>query len=415
LIIGALLVGAFVLWTSDTRRGTTHPEYSVARTDDFGAALGYRLFQEAGLNPQVWDRDFSALAGRGTMVLIAPAQPGGILGGRGEILPYEIEALDRWVREGNVAVIFARQENDLYGALGLIVDEPKGISGTPAVPAQPAALARGVAELKTQTQFGFKFGRQPGAVEKALDVEPRESPIGIIPAEEWVELFKKESSGRSVPQVVSAARGKGLYVAVNDIYPSSNLGLPAGDNARFMLNLARLNPAGGTIWFDEFHKRSVERNIIAYLRERALAPALVYGLLVLGLFFWRTSSRFGDPAPLVADRRRDSAEYVRAAAALYQNAGMARDALHTIYADFRKRLTGALRMDGLTDLQEVGRRYELRTGRPAIEARQVLIEAEAALARDKLDDADALQFCARLTQLDQALQRPAGEKARRKG
>ncbi|HEU4753315.1 MAG TPA: hypothetical protein VFU47_09430, partial [Armatimonadota bacterium] len=110
---------------------------------------------------------------------------------------------------------------------------------------------------------------------------------------------------------------------------------------------------------------------------------------------------------------RDSAEYVRAAAQLYQNAGMAREALSIIYADFRRRMTGALRMDGLTDLQEVGRRYELRTGRPAIEARQVLIEAEAALAREKLDDAEALQFCSRLTQLDQALQQRKDDRRRK--
>jgi hypothetical protein len=403
-VIGMLLMGGFVLWTQDTRRGTVHAEYSVRRTDDRGAALVFRLFEDRGLRPQVWDREFTDLKGPGVLILLAPAQPAELLQpSKGDILPHEIEALDAWVKQGNAVVILARGANDLYYALGLILDEPESISGDPAEPVQPSLLARGVKEIQTQTNFGFKFGRQKGLVEQALQTEPLPAPIPEIPADQWVTLFAKTADGRSVPQVVSAARGKGLYVAVNDVFPGGNLGLPMADDARFMLNMARLNPRGGTIWFDEYHKRPVDRNLIAYLRERSLAPAMLYGLLLLGLLFWRTGSRFGAPEPLVADRRRDSAEYVRAVATLYKNAGMPKDALATIYGDFRRRLTGALRMDGLTDLDEVGRRYEMRTGRPALEARQTLIETEAALAREQLTEADALAFCERLTQLDNAL------------
>jgi hypothetical protein len=82
---------------------------------------------------------------------------------------------------------------------------------------------------------------------------------------------------------------------------------------------------------------------------------------------------------------------------------MTREAVGTQYADFRRRLAGALRMDGLMDLDEVGRRYEQRTGRPGLEARQVLIEAEAALAREELDEAGALHISSRLSWLDSTL------------
>jgi hypothetical protein len=410
LVIGVLLAGAVFLWRQDARRGGAFPLYSVRRTDAEGTAVVFRLFERAGHRPQVWDREFTRLKEPGVLLMLAPTPRKTIageveIGREGELLPHEIEALDQWVRQGNVVVVMTREANDLYRALGLIVDEPEGSSANPAEPAQPSALARGVEKLQTQTQFGFKFGRPRSEIAKALDIEEVEPPIPAIPAEEWVELFTKKHEARSVPQVVSAARGQGLYVAVNDIFPASNLGIAVADNAEFMLNVARLAPENGTIWFDEYHKRPVERGLMSYVRDRALLPILIYVLLLAGLLLWRSGTRFGATEPLVADRRRDSAEYVKAVAALYQNAGMPRDALATIYADFRRRLVGALRMDGLTDLDEVGRRYEARTGRPAVEARAALIETEAALARESLDEAEALQFCTRLTHVDEALHR----------
>lgn len=415
-VLGGLIGGAWLLWTQDTRRDTRHPEYSVHRTDDRGAAIVYRLYEGAGLAPRIWNSEFTRLKEPGLLILIAPARQQFVLGGgqevggHGDILPHELEALDRWVREGNVAVVMSSVSNPLYEGVGLIVDEPKGLSGKPTVPTQPSLLARGLEKIQTHTQFGFKYGRQKDAMAKLLEVEEPEPPIQLIPAGEWLPLFVKKDGPREMPQVVTAARGKGLYVAVNDAYPASNLGVTAADNSRFMLNLAALRPPRGAIWFDEYHKRDVERGLIAYLRDRALVPVLAYGLLLLGLIFWRTGVRFGAPEPLVADSRRDSAEYIRAVAQLYRNAGVSRDALSTIFTDFQRRLAGALRMDGLTDLEEVGRRYERRTGRPALEARLVLVQTEAALARERLSEREALEFCEQLTRLDQALHPPPTDK-----
>jgi hypothetical protein len=402
-----LLAGGYFLWSLDIRRGTNLPEYSVQRTDDRGAAVVYRLFQNAGYHPQVWDEDLARLRQPGLLILLAPAQGGGgiLQSTTGDLLPPEIQALDKWVAAGNVCVVMTRNDIPLYKALGVFVDEPKSTGGAEIGPVQPGTLAAGVRTVRMGTKFGFKFGEHQSNLEKQLGASAPPSPVPHIPETEWITLFAQKQGPRVVPQVLSAARGRGLYVLVNDIFPAGNLGITQADDAQFMLNMARLNPAGGTIWFDEYHKRSVERGFVSYLRERALAPALVYLLLVLGLLFWRTSVRFGAPEPLVADPRRDSAEYVKAVAALYQNAGMTREALTILYTDLRRRMIGALRLDGLTDLAEVGRRYETRTGRPAREARQVLIEIEAALARPELEEKDALQLAARLTQLDAALHR----------
>lgn len=405
VVILALFAGGTLLWAADTQAGLHQPEYSVRRTDDRGIALLYRLYERHGLNPQVWNRDLTDLKEPGLLLLIAPAHRGKFEQPQGDVLPDEVKALDEWVRKGGVVAILARDPNPIYEGIGLIVDEPKSISAKPAVPIQPAVVARGVNGIRTQTEFGFKFGRvkPKDMMGQEMDVEGLEPPIPIIPETEWLRLFEKRDGGRAVPQVVTAARGKGMYLAVNDEFPASNLGVTMGDNARFLLNLARIAPKGGPIWFDEFHKRPVERNVVTYLRERAFGPALLYGLVLLLLLFWRTGTRLGEPQPLITDRRRDSGEYIRAVAALYRNAKMTREAVGTQYADFRRRLAGALRMDGLMDLDEVGRRYEQRTGRPALEARQVLIEAEAALAREELDEAGALHISSRLSWLDSTL------------
>jgi hypothetical protein len=403
LVILALFAGGGLLWASDTRAGLNAPEYSIGRTDDRGITLLYRLYERHGLNPQVWDRDLMDLKEPGLLMLIATAHRGKFDQAQGDVLPDEVKALDEWVRKGGVVAILARDPNPVYEGIGLIVDEPKSISAKPAIPLQPALLAQGVSGIRTQTEFGFKFGRAKAKDMLGADIEGLEAPIEMIPEAEWLRLFEKRDGQRAVPQVVTAARGKGLYLAVNDEFPASNLGVTMGDNARFLLNLARYAPKGGPIWFDEFHKRPIERNVVTYLRERAFGPALLYGLVILALLFWRTGTRLGEPQPLIADRRRDSGEYIRAVAALYRNAKMTREAVATQFTDFRRRLAGALRVDGLTDLEEVGRRYEQRTGRPALEARQVLIESEAALAREQLDEAAALHISSRLSGLDSVL------------
>jgi hypothetical protein len=267
--------------------------------------------------------------------------------------------------------------------------------------------------LSTQSRFGFKFGRKKPAGKTEVE---EELPVAPIPVEQWIELAAKKDGGRVLAQVVSAARGAGLYVAVNDVYPIGNVGIAAADNARFVVNLGGLIPSGGTLWIDEYHKRAVDRGFVGYLRERAMSPALAYAVVLLALLIWRSTTRFGAAEPLeaayAAGSRRDTIEYVRAVAALYQTAHMARDALTTLYGEFRRRLAVALRLDGLTNLEEVGRRYELRTGRPGIEAREVLIQTEAALSRPTLTEEEAVQLCGRLTHLEELLASRAAPKTR---
>src|SRR5207237_1253250 len=81
----------------------------------------------------------------------------------------------------------------------------------------------------------------------------------------------------------------------------------------------------------------------------------------------------------VADPHLATAEYVRAVAALYQSAGMGRDALAASYDQFRRRASSALGLGRSWNVETVAARLEARTGRPAAEVRKALAEVEAAL------------------------------------
>ncbi len=390
----------------DSRRGLHAPKYSVHRTDDQGAALIFRVYERMGVRAQAWDRRFDALSRPGLMLLIAPEQSVRLLnradlkiGTVGDILPVEVAALDAWVARGNVVVLMSRDATSIHESLGILLDELGSQSPSPSIPAQPSALAVGVKELQTQSPFGFKFG----VLEAKGTEQPKPVRSSVIPAQAWSVLFNKVQGARKMPQVVSAVRGAGLYVLANDAYPATNAGLLAGDNVQFMRNIARLVPPSGTLWLDEYHKRSAPSNVVAYLRERSMTGALVYVVLLVLIWVWHSGVRFGPERPLVRDERRDSIEYVRAIATLYRNAGMPRDVLETVFLDFKKRLLGALRLDGKADVEQIAQTYQRRTGRPGLEARRALIDTELALTRPRMSDTDAAAIAARLTAVDEAL------------
>lgn len=418
--LAILFAGAVLLWSMDTRVGGLHPHYSVRRTDDRGAAVLFRLYERAGLEPRTWDDEFTALRQPGLLVLIAPAMTSRIgsleVGKQGDILPHEVKALDDWVRRGGVAVICSGDSNPVYDGLGLITDEPAGSGSGAAIPVEPGALAEGVEEIETRASFGFKFGRTRSPMartlaESGLEVEEEPPPIPVVELEEWVTLFARKADGRELPQVVTASRGRGLYVAVNSPWPATNLGVTMRQNARFMLNLAALGPPGGPIYFDEYHKRNVQRSLMGYIRSRGLLPVLLYGLLLLVVGCWRSGVRLGPATPLAADDPHGGGEYLRAVAALYATAGLSGQALQVLSDDFRRRLAAALRLRGVTEVTRIGEAYSLRTGRPAEEVKDALASSAELLGRAKTPESAALQVCRKMDEVDAALRSRAPGKS----
>jgi hypothetical protein len=400
LVLFALFLGGFFLWQQQSQRGGMEPEYSTYRTDALGAKALFLTLENMGYHPVRWQQDFSSLPSPGLLFLIAPPASGRFLQ-QGDVLPYEIKALDDWVRRGNTVVVLSSQKNSLYEALGVFPSVPK--TGTNSAAAQPGPLTDGVPELALAAGRVFRFGHEPeeglGRLREAEGAKPP-PPIPEVATDEWLPLFGTAAD----PVVVVAARGRGQYILVADPHPASNLGLAKAPNRRFMANLAALG-AGGAILFDEAHHRDLDRGFVAYARTRHLTPFLLYLLALVALALWRSGVRFGVPVPFLTDSHRDSAEYVRAVAALYQTAGMGRDALAANYDQFRRRASAWLGIGSHWRAEAVAQRFTARTGQPAAEVWQTLNEIEAALTKSQVPPATAFALVVRLAALEKEIPR----------
>ncbi len=401
LVAFGILFGGFLVWSQQSERGALEHEYSTYRSDESGARAFFLTLEGLGMRPQRWQADFTALPSPGLLFILAPAAARS----GGAILPYEIEALDDWVRRGSTLVVMGERKNPLYQALGVFTSVPKRprpAGGYPvAEPAQPGRLAAGVKEIHLQSGRAFRFGREKE--ERSLfggEEEPDlPQPIQAPGEDEWLTLF----GTRADPVVITTSRGKGQYLLVSDAHPAGTLALAIPDNLHFMVNLASL--AGeGALLFDEAHHRSIRRGFVAYARARRFTPFLIYLLALLAVLLWRSGVRFGNPVPLVADPRRDTREYVDAVATLYRNAGMARDALAAGYEQFRRRAAVRLGLSGAWRPETVAPRLAARTGRPEREVWQTLNEIEGALARPALREAEAFALAQRLAALEREVE-----------
>ncbi len=380
LSVGALIAGAGLLLVAEAGRGVTAPPYSVQRTDDQGMALLFRLCRSAGLAPEPWEHDYTRLRAPGLLLLADPpshptAPPADRrtrrTGSAGDILPYEIQALDRWAQSGNVVVVLSDADNVVYEALGIAPGAESDPPVATAASRRPGVLSRGVRQLELLVTRGFRF-RRPQPKPVLPDLPAPAPPTPLVLADHWVELFggADPTTPAAGPIVAAAARGKGLYVVVAQAHLASNLGILDGDNAQFLLNLAALRPDGGAFWFDEYHRRPVTRGLMAYLADRALSPAVLYALILLGGILWRANTPLGPVRRRQEESPRTSREYVRALATLHQAADLFDQGMERLWSDLQRQL--GVRGRALIPAAELAQHWSAQSGRPPDEAEQVL-------------------------------------------
>lgn len=156
------------------------------------------------------------------------------------------------------------------------------------------------------------------------------------------------------PVMVTFPQGTGRVVVSLLTYPLTNQGLKEAGNPDLALNLASLAPAGGTIWFDEWHHGVREMAAVQgpgeWLRYTPAGQALLYAAAIIFLGLALRGRRFGRPVPLRRELlRRTPLEHITAIANLNRRAGH-RQAVQTHYHQQLKR--------------ELGRRYRLDSGLP---------------------------------------------------
>jgi hypothetical protein len=145
--------------------------------------------------------------------------------------------------------------------------------------------------------------------------------------------------GRDTASVlVGVQQGEGYVYVASALFPFTNDGLRAEQNAALVLNLLRRAPPDARVVFDEWHHGFFEPpSLRSTVLSNAWGWALIYGALILVAYLILSGRRFGRPIPLAEEvARRSSAEYVDNIAGLLQRGGK-RDYLREHYLSALKR------------------------------------------------------------------------------
>jgi hypothetical protein len=281
---------------------------------------------------------------------------------------------------GRTLVVLTAENNELTERLGLSVALRGGNPNATLPRLQPIPLLANVDAL-----------RVPGTVR--WDKMPSDA----------VALF-----GDRRPAVVLLRRKTGTILALSDPAVADNKHLAQADNARFFLDLARTQGAGGPVAFDEYHQgfQASDGFWDAVGRPGQLVAWQLFGVVLL--LCWSAGKRFGLPRPLVAPPRVSS-EYVSSLANLYRRARAADAALEGVYLPFWRELCRAVGLpyDAPTDQVVHRAAYTLGTSadKDALEARlrAAVFACEQKLESGKVRDADLLPLARGLEEIRKEL------------
>jgi hypothetical protein len=232
----------------------------------------------------------------------------------------ELARLERWVEEGNTAVVVTHYPDAFLERLGPAFDWD--------------SLPRLERDAVERTRPALAVLPGPLSLAGALAVEGR-STLAADGTDE--ALFAVDDH----PVAVRRALGTGTVIAVSDPFTLENRGVGVGANLEFYLAVVRRHLGeGGHVLFDDLHAGGGDEfGVVAYARRAGLAPALLLLVLLAGAWLWRASARFGSLLP-PADRRnpRASSELVFAIGGLYERAGLHAHALALMSRRFRRKV-----------------------------------------------------------------------------
>jgi hypothetical protein len=240
--------------------------------------------------------------------------PGGFTGA-------EAQQVFQWVSSGGV-VVYAAEEGDpqLDGLLGI----QRQRSTAPGGATSPAPILGGV-----------------NRVDGAAQVFP------LRPAAAQVPLLRNQHL--DILAVITRV-GSGQVVALVDPLALCNGYLGHADNGRLAAHLIALAPAGGRVFFDEFHHGSAASS--TPLTDWMLTPwglALLWLVLVVFVGLAARGRGFGPPIAIGTPSDRSTAEYARAVGDLLRRARARQVTLQTLDTAARRALSERLGLSVQTD------------------------------------------------------------------
>jgi hypothetical protein len=153
------------------------------------------------------------------------------------------------------------------------------------------------------------------------------------------------------PVIASRQVGNGLVIASSTTFPFTNDGLRDNADARVVLSLLHLAPAGGVVGFDEYHHGSRQTaSILSWMVSAPSGLALTLALALVAVYVVWTGRRMGRAfVPPELRIRRQPSEYVTAMANLARAAGQSDYTLRRYRDTLKQRLGRPYRIDPALD------------------------------------------------------------------
>jgi hypothetical protein len=299
--------------------GKGMPAFSVYSAERDGLAEAADVLRKLGFQPVAVTRPIQNTHDRGLLILVQPEGQSLLPGEEPDLGEADVNALLRWVEEGNTLLFGCDQLTDLHRQLRL--------------GATTDTTSR--SEDVVKAELG-EAGPYTAGID-GLWVEGHHTVEGDVGLPLWWV--------GDDPGAVLVRRGKGRVLVVADPSLLTLRGLRREDNVLFLANVAALHAHDGRVYFDEFHHGlRTGGGFWGYLRYHNLQWTLLPILLVVAVAVWRSAVRLGPAVPTPRGEHADAVDYASAVARIYHHAGARRLLSRALSRGFLASLTRHLRL-----------------------------------------------------------------------
>jgi hypothetical protein len=353
----ALLVFVLVLLRGTGTQGRSPEHASTSDGTDGTSAL--RAYADAlGHSSGSVEGDFTLSSSSGMLFVFTPTSG---------FSAAEVQQLNAWVQSGGV-VVYAAEDGD------------------PQVDLQ-FGLRRTASSVSAKAHAAAPILGGVGSVAGATDAR------AFRPTASQVALLRNDAGDvLGVRQDI----GRGQFLALTDplILCNGNIGKP--DNGRFAADLLAVTPAGGRVWFDEFHHGAAATGSpeTAWMTT-PWGIALVVTVLIVFVGLALRGRAFGPRISLRAREDRSTAEYAVAVGSLLHRTGARRVTLEALLSATRRAVAQRVGLGGDVPSDRLNATIEQRAPAAAAE----LARAERDLEGATASEVEVLKMARRLHDL----------------